>query len=584
MTILGISCFYHDSAAALIIDGKVVAAAQEERFSRRKHDSDFPRQAIAFCLSHAGITMQDVEVVAFYEKPLLKFERLLHSYIHTWPKGLVSFVKAMGSWTKTKLRVEHVIRSELSYPGQILYVEHHYAHAASAFYCSHFEEAAILTMDGVGEWDTTTVGLGSRNQISLSRAVTFPHSLGLLYSAVTGYLGFAVNSDEYKIMGLAPYGDPSIYRDKFKELIKIYDDGSFRLDMQYFSYEYGLRMTSRAFTALFGGPPRKKDEPITKREMDIAAALQATLEQAVVALAAHAKHITNSPNLCLAGGVALNCVANGKLLSSALFENIYIHPAAGDAGAAIGAALYVYFDVQKNPRIMDVMQSPFLGPSYENEEIRALLQRASADSAIAQHFSFRELEDDPLLDETAHALVGENAVGWFQGRMEWGPRALGNRSILADPRIKDNWQKINRKIKFRESFRPLAPSVLADHAGDYFGLKKESPFMLLVANVLSNSIPAVTHVDGTARIQTVTKELNQKFYELLEHFYKKTGCAVLINTSMNVRDEPIVMSPEDALQCFLKTDMDYLVIGNFFLKKEAAHAAIERSASNRAPI
>ena len=565
--ILGISCFYHDSAAALVVNGEVVAAAEEERFSRKKHDSGFPSSAVNFCLAQGKVSINQVDYVVFYEKPLQKFERLLQTYIRTWPYGLFSFLKAMREWLTRKLWIEHAIRKHLRFSGHILYVEHHYAHAASAYYCSPFQKSAIVTMDGVGEWDTTTLGFGDGNTIRLTHSIVFPHSLGLLYSALTYYLGFTVNSDEYKVMGLAPYGNPEIYYKKFLELITWKNDGSFKLNMSYFSYEYGLTMTNARFNTLFGAPPRKPESALTQREKDIAAALQKITEEIILKIFGHAREICGSTNVCLAGGVALNCVANGKILASKIFDNIYIQPASGDAGGAVGAALYVFYDVLGNTKKGSAMPNVFLGPAYTDKEIKLRVGGEIQRLAEIKKISFKTTNESQLYDEVAALIEGNTAVGWFQGRMEFGPRALGNRSILADPRNKDNWQKINLKIKNRESFRPFAPVVMEEHVQKYFHLPVPSPYMLFVAPVVTDAIPAVTHVDGSARVQTVSEEQNEKLYKLLRAFYKRTGCSVLVNTSFNVRNEPIVMSPEDALYCFLNTEMDYLVIGNTIVAK-----------------
>ncbi|HEY4475866.1 MAG TPA: carbamoyltransferase [Candidatus Paceibacterota bacterium] len=559
--ILGLSFFYHDAAAALIIDGKVVAAAQEERFTRIKHDPAFPKRAADFCLKFGGFKIDDLDYIVFYEKPLNKFERLLMTYIKVWPHGLVSFLKATEAWFKDKLWVEHKIRKELSFRGKILYTEHHYAHAASAYYCSDFDESVVVTMDGVGEWDTTTVGFGRGNQLKLFKSIHFPDSLGLFYSALTYYLGFKVNSAEYKVMGLAPYGNPEVYAESFRKLIQVREDGSFKLNMKYFAYEYGLTMTNKKFDKLFGGPPRKPEAVIEKRHQDIAAALQRITEEIVLKIARHAKTLYPSKNLCLAGGVALNCVANGRILEQGIFQNIYIQPAAGDAGGSIGAALYVYYDVLGHSRQNQVMPTAFWGPEYFDSKIKSFLDHKKA--------AYEFLSDNDLIERVASLLNKNQVIGWFQGRMEFGPRALGSRSILADPRHKENWQRVNLKIKFRESFRPFAPAVLFEAAGKYFKLNASSPYMLLVAQVKrGNEIPAVTHVDNSARIQTVSKADNKRFYELLKAFENISGCPVLINTSFNVRGEPIVESPEDAFNCFINTEMDYLALGNYLIAKK----------------
>lgn len=558
--ILGLSFFYHDAAAALIVDGMVVSAAQEERFTRIKHDEAFPENAIAYCLASQGITIADIDHVVFYEKPIRKFDRLLHTYFRVWPRGIVSFLKAMQAWFGGKLWIEKKIRKTLGYTGSILYTEHHYAHAASAYFASPFTDAVIVTMDGVGEIETTSIGYGKDNTIALTESIDFPHSLGLLYSALTYYLGFKVNSAEYKVMGLAPYGKPERFRSEFNELISVEDDGSFRLNMKYFSYEYGLTMTNAAFDKLFGAPPRKGESDVTQREMDIAATLQEVTEEVVLKIVRHAQSLHPSHNLCLSGGVALNCVANGKILDTGLFDHIYVQPASGDAGTAVGCALYVYYVGLKHEKKGSAMHSPYLGPEYSDAEIESALKKAD--------IRFTKMDDDTLYAAVAERMTEKRVIGWFQGRMEFGPRALGNRSIIADPRYKENWQKVNLKIKFRESFRPFAPSVLLERAEEYFKLKGESPYMLLVAPVVRDDIPAVTHVDRSARIQTVKESDNPRYYALMKAFEAKTGCPVIINTSFNVRSEPIVMSPDDAINSFINTYMDDLVLGNYVARKE----------------
>ncbi len=565
MKILGISCFYHDAAAALLVDGEIVAAAQEERFSRKKHDDSFPAHSIEYCLSSQKLSIGDIDYVVFYDKPVLKFERLLMTFIKVWPRGLRLFVTAMRVWLKEKLWVEHTIAKRLEYKGDILFTEHHYAHAASAYYASPFLDATVVTMDGVGEWDTATVGYARGNELKLTHTIHFPDSLGMLYSAVTYYLGFKVNSAEYKVMGLAPYGNPNRYYEHFKKLIDVKANGSFRLDMRYFAYEYGLTMTNTKFDALFGGQPRTPESELTERHKDIAASLQKITEEIVLKIVTHAKKLHPSENLCMAGGVALNAVANGKILASGVFKNIYIQPAAGDAGCALGAACYVYFDVLGHKKEGSAMKSAYLGPSFSNDEIKDFLGEAGREYP---GFRYSVFSDSDLSSHVAKFLSENQVVGWFQGRMEFGPRALGNRSILADPRKKENWQRVNLKIKFRESFRPFAPSVLAERAGEYFDLHgAESSYMLLVAPVRMKSIPAVTHVDGSARIQTLRREDNERFYDLISEFEKLTGCSVLVNTSFNVRGEPIVCTPKEALRVFANTDMDVLVLGNFLIVK-----------------
>ena len=560
--ILGISCFYHDAAAALLVDGVVVAAAQEERFTRKKHDERFPENAVRWCLQSHGFTVDDVSYVVFYDKPIAKFERLLQTFIKSWPRGLDLFIAAMRTWLTDKLWIENTIAKKLNWKKEVLFVEHHYAHAASAFYASPFEEATVVTMDGVGEWDTTTVGFGKDNRLELTESIVFPDSLGLLYSALTHYLGFKVNSAEYKVMGLAPYGNPVSYYEIFRKLLQVKEDGSFKLDMRYFAYEYGMTMTNRRFDALFGAPPRHPTDPLEERHKDIAAALQKITEEIVQKIVAHAKKKHPSANLCLAGGVALNCVANGKILESGLFKNLYIQPAAGDAGGAVGAAYYLYYAVLKHPKKGSAMKSVYLGPEFTEKEIEDFLKKKKS-------LIYTKLSDNDLLQQTAKLIAENNVVGWFQGRMEFGPRALGNRSILADARNRENWQRVNLKIKYRESFRPFAPAILRERADEYFTLKGQpSPYMLLVARVLQKTIPAVTHVDNSARIQTVSREDNPRFYELIQAFAEETGCPVLINTSFNVRSEPIVCTLEDAFRCFINTELDYLVLGNYLIGKK----------------
>ena len=572
--ILGISCFYHDAAAALLVDGIIVAAAQEERFTRKQHDESFPEHAIFYCLSSQGITIEDVDYVVFYDKPIAKFERLLQTFIKKWPLGLKLFIMAMRTWLTEKLWIEHMIAKKLNWKKEVLFTEHHYAHAASAFYCSPFDEAAVVTMDGVGEWETLTLGKGEGSRLELTQSIVFPDSLGLLYSAVTYYLGFKVNSAEYKVMGLAPYGNPEPFYGTFKKLMEVREDGSFKLNMRYFAYEYGMTMTNRRFNALFGAPPRDPSAPLEQRHKDIAAALQKITEELVLGVVRHAKKMHPSKNLCLAGGVALNCVANGKIMESGLFDDIYIQPAAGDAGGAVGAACYLYFAVLKNPKSGNAMGTAYLGPEYSDADIVRFLKEKNG-------LVFSRLPDDTLYGHVAKLIADNNVIGWFQGRMEFGPRALGNRSILADARNWENWQKVNLKIKYRESFRPFAPAVLEEKASEYFNLKGHpSPYMLLVALVKEKTVPAVTHVDNSARIQTVSKEQNERFYELIREFYRQTGCPVVINTSFNVRSEPIVCTLENAYHCFVNTEMDYLVLGNYCVgKKENPQLEKERETS-----
>jgi carbamoyltransferase len=579
MTILGISCFYHDAAAALVRDGVVVAAAQEERFTRRKHDPGLPHHAARFCLQHAGLSMGDLDAVAFYDKPFLTFERLLETYLAVAPRGLPSFVKAMPVWLKQKLWTRDVLARELAFDGEILFTEHHESHAASAFFPSPFEHAAILTADGVGEWATTSWGVGRGAQLDLRGEIHFPHSLGLLYSAFTYFCGFRVNSGEYKLMGLAPYGEPR-YVDRIRsELIDLKEDGSFRLNMEYFTYAHGLRMTGRRFEELFDGPARQPEAALTQREMDLARSVQEVTEEAVLLLGRHVHRETGEANLCLAGGVALNCVANGRLLREGPFERLWIQPAAGDAGGALGAALLAHFARTGASRVAepeDGMRGALLGPSFAADEIAALLAREGV--------AAEALSEEALVERVAALLASGHTVGWFQGRMEFGPRALGNRSILADPRGRDVWRRVNLQIKFRESFRPFAPSVLAERAAEHFALDHPSPYMLLVAPVrgaasgggeglekrhhVASSLPAITHVDASARVQTVDAARNPLYHRLLRAFEAATGCPVLVNTSFNVRGEPIVCTPEDAWRCFTRTNLDALAIGPFVVTRD----------------
>jgi carbamoyltransferase len=593
MRVLGISAYYHDSAAALVSDGEAVAAAHEERFSRKKFDESFPHQAVRYCLETAGARLRDIDNVVFYDKPFLKFERLLETYLAFAPRGFASFVKAMPLWLSEKLFQKSMLIGELRKidpdfdPARLMFTEHHHAHAASAFFPSPFEEALVLTVDGVGEWSTTTAGLGRGNRVDILKEIHFPHSLGLFYSAFTTYIGFRVNSGEYKLMGLAPYGEPR-YRDVIRDnLIDLKPDGSFRLDLSYFNYCTGLTMTNEKFDRLFGMPPRGEQEPLTQTHMDIAASAQVVLEEAMLLLTRGlAAEYPQQRNLCLAGGVALNCVANGKILRDGKFDQIWVQPAAGDSGGALGAALVAYHyqtsDARK-PKAGDGMSGAYLGPSYSEEEIR---QRLTAEGA-----RFEVVDDEPLLlDRSAQALADGRAVGWFQGRMEFGPRALGNRSILADPRNREMQRTLNLKVKYRESFRPFAPAVLAEDVSDWFELDRPSPYMLLVADVgqrrrveyngadhldgldklkvIRSEIPAVTHVDYSARVQTVHRETNPRFHALLSAFKAKTGCPVLVNTSFNVRGEPIACSPEDAFRCLMGTEIEMLVIGNCILYKD----------------
>jgi carbamoyltransferase len=601
MRIIGISAFYHDSAAALLVDGQIVAAAQEERFTRRKHDCRFPHHALAYCLDEGGITLGDVDYVAFYDKPFLKFERLLETYLTFAPRGFRSFRMAIPLWLKEKLFQKLLLRDELrafdpefDWESKLLFTEHHQSHAASAFFPSLFDEAVILTMDGVGEWATTSVGFGRGNHLEMHKELHFPHSLGLLYSAFTYYTGFKVNSGEYKVMGLAPYGEPKFADLIFDRLIDLKPDGTFRLDQSYFDYCTGLRMTNDRFHALFGGPARKPEELLTQRHMDLAASIQAATEEVVLRLTRSIAAETGAENLCLAGGVALNCVANGKVLRDGKFKRIWIQPAAGDAGGALGAALAAYHLHKGQPRRLDNqldgMNGAYLGPGYDDDECARRLEQAGA--------SFARLDGAQAIERAASDLADGKALGWFQGRMEFGPRALGNRSIIADARSSSMQSALNLKIKYRESFRPFAPAVLREDLSEWFELDVESPYMLLVAdvaerrrrtktieeqalfgidklNVPRSEIPAVTHVDYSARIQTVHAETNPRFHALLSAFKRKTGCPVVVNTSLNVRGEPIVRTPEEAFRCFMGTELDVLAVGNLYLQKGEQNAAFK---------
>ncbi|MFI5182870.1 MAG: carbamoyltransferase [Vicinamibacteria bacterium] len=561
MNVLGISCFYHDSAAALLKDGVVVAACQEERLSRKRHDSDFPTRAVKYVLKEAGIGPEDLDAVGFYDKPLLKFERMLSTYIATFPRSFSSFRKAMPLWIREKLWIPSMIRKELRpYKGPILFAEHHMSHAASCFLVSPFEEAAILTVDGVGEWATASFGVGKGTDITLFKEIRFPHSLGLLYSAFTYYLGFKVNSAEYKVMGLAPYGKPVHFDRIMKEMVHLNDDGSFKLDMKYFSYDYGLAMTNGAFDDFFGGPPRKAETWMNEREFDIAASVQKVCEEVVLKMTRHIHKETGLPNLCMAGGVALNCVANGRVVRETPFKSLFVQPAAGDAGGAVGVAHYLYNTIEKKPRAR-AWTHAYLGPAYKDAEIQEYLDGQGAKYAL--------LSDAELTQRAAQILSQGNVVGWFQGRMEFGPRALGGRSILADPRDPKMRDTLNLKIKFREGFRPFAPSVLADKASEWFEIEGDSPYMLLVAQVREGRrvIPSVTHVDNSARLQTVTRAESPLYYDLIGEFEKITGVPIVINTSFNVRGEPIVCTPHDAYLCFMRTNMDYLALGHYLLDK-----------------
>lgn len=608
--ILGISAFYHDSAAALIVDGEIVAAAQEERFTRKKHDEGFPQHAIEYCLNEAGLTPADLDYVGFYDKPLLKFDRLLQTYLSYAPAGFWSFSKAIPQWLKTKLHLPREIRKGLAglsrqqglnqlggeYKKRIVFTEHHESHAASAFFPSPFDEAAILTVDGVGEWSTASFGIGRGNKIELTHELRFPHSLGMLYTAFTYYCGFKVNSGEYKLMGLAPYGEP-VYADVIREkLIDIKDDGSFRLDMQYFNYCQGLTMTSAKFHQLFGGPPRKPETKLTEREMNLAASVQVVTEEIMLRMANHVHQVTGMSNLCMAGGVALNCVANGKLLRDGPFEKLWIQPAAGDAGGALGVAQFIWHQLLNKPRqaaSSDSQRGSRLGPRFKNDEIEAFL--------TSQNCAYQKFDDQEALTKHVGQLLSEgNVVGWMQGRMEFGPRALGSRSIIGDPRSRKMQSTMNLKIKFRESFRPFAPAVMEEKASEYFEIADDqnSPYMLIVADVAEkqrletdqavsgfdklkqarSTVPAITHVDNSARLQTIHRERFPEFYELIREFENQTGCPLVINTSFNIRGEPIVCTPEDAYRCFMGTDMDVLVIEDFvLLKKDQPESQLVRN-------
>ncbi|HJQ34922.1 MAG TPA: carbamoyltransferase [Pyrinomonadaceae bacterium] len=588
--ILGISAYYHDSAACLVRDGEVLAAAQEERFTRKKHDHRYPARAVEFCLRQAGITAGELDFVAFYDKPLLKFERLLETYLDYAPSGLRSFLMAMPLWLREKLWIREQVSKEAGFNGKVLFTEHHESHAASAFFPSPFESAAVLTMDGVGEWATSSYGYGRGNELHLLKELHFPHSLGLLYSAFTYYTGFKVNSGEYKVMGLAPYGEPKYVKLILDEVVDLREDGSLRLNMKYFDFAAGLTMTNGAFDRLFGGPPRKPESEVTQREMDLARSVQEVTEEAMLRMARHVHKETGERNLCLAGGVALNCVGNGRILREGPFQNVWVQPAAGDAGGSLGAALSVWHQYLGNERRVedvcrgrsDGMRGAYLGPEFTNDEIEEFL--------VTNGARYRRVAEGELAETVARLLAEEKVVGWFHGRMEFGPRALGARSILGDPRSPRMQSQMNLKIKFRESFRPFAPSVLRERVADYFELDADSPYMLLVApvreelrremtaeeesrfgieklNAVRSSIPAVTHVDYSARVQTVRREDNPAYYDLLAAFEKLTGCAVLVNTSFNVRGEPIVCAPAEAFACFMRTEMDCLVLGDFVLLK-----------------
>ena len=585
--LLGISAYYHDSAACVVIDGKVVAAAQEERFSRKKHDHNFPIHAARYCLDEAGLSSaRELDYVIFYDKPLVKFDRLLETYVSFAPLGIASFIKSMPLWLKKKLWMREDLQDQLDFEGNILFGEHHESHAASAFFPSPYQSAAIITMDGVGEWATSSIGVGSGNKIKLLKELHFPHSIGLLYSAFTYFTGFKVNSGEYKLMGLAPYGEPR-YVDLIRnELIDIREDGSFKLNMRYFDYCVGLKMTNARFAKLFGGPARPPEGKLTQREMDIAASIQVVTEQVMINMARYARKLTGEKNLCLAGGVALNCVGNGKLLKNGIFENIWIQPAAGDAGGALGAALFLHHQLLHGERAVDnqhdLQAASKLGPRFGEAEIERFIREKGIKATRFHNWK-------ALTRKVSDLLAEEKVIGWFQGRMEFGPRALGARSIIGDARSPEMQSRMNLKIKFRESFRPFAPSVLREKCADYFELDCDSPYMLLVADVqqarrkpvvmngafgieklkqLRSDVPAITHVDYSARIQTVSETEDPIYYQLLKTFYEKTGCAVIVNTSFNVRGEPIVCTPEDAYRCFTRTNMDCLVLETFVIEKQ----------------
>jgi len=608
MYILGISAYYHDSAACLLRDGEIIAAAQEERFTRKKHDPSFPYNAIKYCLKEGNISASKIENVVFYEKPFLKFERLIETYLAFAPKGFSSFAKAMPVWIKDKLFQKSVLIKELKssidknvdWRERLLFSEHHLSHAASAYYPSPFDSAAVLTLDGVGEWTTTSLAIGKGSNLKVSKEIHFPHSLGLLYSAFTYYTGFKVNSGEYKVMGLAPYGEP-VYADLIKEkLLTVAKDGSYQLDMSYFDYATGLTMTNKKFDSLFGGPPRKAETELTQREMNLAASVQKVVEDIVVELAKSIAKETGERNLCLAGGVALNCVANGILLREKIFDNIWIQPAAGDAGGALGAALLIWYLHHNKERVVsterDSMNGAYLGPEFSDAEIETELISCGA--------KFKKLSESDMIEEVASNLVDEKAVGWMQGRMEFGPRALGGRSIIADPRSPKMQKQLNLKVKYRESFRPFAPSVLREEVGDWFEHNTDSPYMLFVANVKKNRcrtmtneeealfgidklnvprsyVPAITHVDYSARIQTVHADTNFRYHALISKFKEKTGCPLVVNTSFNVRGEPIICTPRDAFKCFMGTDMDMLAIGNYVLYKDKQDEALKENYEER---
>jgi carbamoyltransferase len=587
MHILGISAYYHDSAACVLKEGKIIAAAQEERFTRKKHDQNFPINAIKYCLKEADISADKLEIVAFYDKPFLKFERILETYLSFAPKGISSFLKAMPLWIKKKIWIKTLIQDEIGFKGKILFPEHHASHAASAFYASPFQDAAFLTMDGVGEWATTSYGIGNGNKMEVLADIKFPNSLGLLYSAFTYYTGFRVNSGEYKVMGLAPYGEAK-YKDLiYEHLIDVKEDGSFNMDMSYFDYNVGLTMTNKKFNNLFGGSPRKPESELTQKEMDLARSVQEVTEEIVLKMAKHVREVTDKKYLCLAGGVALNCVANGKLLRSGIFDDIFIQPAAGDAGGALGCAYIAWYQHLDNGRIADgktdFMNGAYLGPEFSNDEIKRYLNEKG--------YEYKKLSDDELPEKIADLINEQNVIGWFQGRMEFGPRALGGRTIIGDSRSAETQKTINLKIKYRESFRPFAPSIREENISEYFDIDRPSPYMLLVAdvskdkqlpmteeqesyfglkklNIARSEVPAITHVDYSARIQSVNKHTNKRYHDMLTAFNEKYGCPVIVNTSFNVRGEPIVCTPRDAYLCFMRTEMDYLILNNYLLSKK----------------
>ena len=608
MYILGISAFYHDSAACILKDGEIVAAAQEERFTRKKHDAGFPSNAVKYCLKEAKIASDHIESIVFYEKPFVKFERLLETYLAFAPQGFASFVQAMPLWIKDKLfqksalikELQETLGDSVNWNERLLFSEHHLSHAASAYYPSPFQSAAVLTLDGVGEWTTTSIAIGKESELKVLKEIKFPHSIGLLYSAFTYYTGFKVNSGEYKVMGLAPYGEPR-YADLIKEkLISVSDDGSFQLDMSYFNFATGLTMTNKKFDALFGGPARTSESELTQKEMDLAASVQKVTDDIIVLIAKDIQKETGERNLCLAGGVALNCVVNGILFRKKIFDNIWIQPAAGDAGGALGAALAVWhLHFKKNRKVSinrDAMKGTCLGPEFSDDEIKTELDICGA--------SYKRLSEDELINSVASALVDEKAVGWMQGRMEFGPRALGGRSIIADPRSSNMQKQLNLKVKYRESFRPFAPSILSEDVSDWFEHEADSPYMLLVAdvkedkrrkmsqeeedlfgidklNIPRSSVPAITHVDYSARIQTVHADTNPRYHAVISKFKEKTGCPIVVNTSFNVRGEPIICSPADAFKCFMGTELDVLAIGNFLLYKEEQDESLKENYEDR---